>query len=84
MALIRLVLVGLFQELPYNVKCWQWETLANSTEDYIGEKALVNSNEKQCTLSICIADVELSSILDMLDIFSITPYIITISGKLIE
>ena len=47
----------------YSAKCWWWKTLANSTENYIGEKTLVNSNEKQRTLAICIADVELPSIL---------------------
>ena len=47
----------------------------------LAKKTLANSNEKQRTLAICIADVEYYN---MLDIFSITPYIITISGKLIE
>ena len=49
----------------------------------LAKKTLANSNEKQHTLAIYNADVELPSMY-MLDIFSITPYIITISSKLIE
>ena len=35
------------KQVPYNAKRWRWKTLANSTENYIGEKILVDSNEKQ-------------------------------------
>ena len=49
--------------IPYSAKCWRWKTLVNFTENYIGKKTLANSNKKQHTLAICIADVELPSIL---------------------
>ena len=27
-------------QLPYSAKRWWWKTLANSTEDYLGEKKI--------------------------------------------
>ena len=58
----------MFTWILYSAKHWRWKTLANSTENYIGEKTLVNSNEKQRTMAICIADVELPWILYMLEV----------------
>ena len=66
LSLIRINTVNsprpLLSEVPYSAKRWRWKTLANSTENYIGEKTLPNY-EKQRTLVICIADVELPSTL---------------------